>query len=50
MYKVQFVNVASGKGFIDGYKSARRAREVVLLVNASTEKTGIQAVYLGKHT
>jgi ABC-type Na+ transport system ATPase subunit NatA len=51
MYKVSFVNPETGKGYIDGYRTAKRAREVVRNVNALFEKEGckgIRAEYMGR--
>ncbi len=50
MYKVKFYNPATSKGFIDGYRTAQRAKEVVAAYQAQYEKDGdgLTAEYLGK--
>jgi hypothetical protein len=45
-YKVQF-KTATGRGWIDGYTKAAAAKAEADRVNASTQKTGMTAVYLG---
>jgi hypothetical protein len=49
-YLVKFVNAETNKGFIDGYRTATRAKEVVEEFHrANTRKdTGMRAFYLGK--
>jgi hypothetical protein len=49
-YKVQLSNTEMpGKGFIEGYRTAKRAKQVVAMWNAQFEKDGkgVQAKYLG---
>jgi len=50
MYKVQFVSIPKpGKGYIQGYASAKCAKDIVLKVNAQFDKDGqVYAVYLGR--
>lgn len=50
MYKVKFYNPTTRQGFIDGYRTARRAKEVVAAYKAQYEKdsSGLTAEYLGK--
>lgn len=50
MYKVKFWNPATGEGFIEGYKTAAKAKAVVEKYNElyNREGTGIVAKYLGK--
>jgi len=49
MYKVQIKNPKTGKGFIEGYRTAKRARKVVQAINTQYLKDGkgLQARYLG---
>ena len=50
-YKVQFRNPDTGKGFIDGYSTAKAAKAAVAAFNAQFAKDGnkgIQAKYLGR--
>lgn len=51
-YKVKFWNPASGKpGFIEGYRTARRAKEVARKYQecfARHNNTGVTAEYIGK--
>ncbi len=51
-YKVQFIPVMTpGNGYIDGYRTAKRAKAVVAAVNAQFDKDHkIRAVYLGTST
>ncbi len=52
MYKVQFINTVTGKGFIDGYKTARAARRAVAIFNKhylqDSVKYPVRCKYLGK--
>jgi hypothetical protein len=45
-YKVQF-RAPNHKGWIDGYETAKTAKAEVERVNATTERTGWTAEYLG---
>ena len=50
-YRVKFQNPATGNGFIDHYKTARRAKQVVAAYQAQFAKDGnkgVFATYLGK--
>lgn len=49
-YRVRFWNPAQppGNGYIDGYRLARDAKAAVEKVNASFDKCGICAEYLGR--
>ena len=54
-YKVRFMfrpvkleHQGLGRGWIDGYATAKAAKAEVSRVNAKTEKHGVSAVYLGK--
>lgn len=49
-YRVKFWNHETGKGWIDGYGTARRAKEVVAKVNELfiAQGMGMRAEYLGK--
>ena len=50
-YRVKFLNPATGKGFIDHYKTARRAKQVVAAYQAQFAKDGhkgVTASYLGR--
>ena len=52
-YKVKFTDPKTGKGFIDGYKSARAAKaEVARVTNHKLNKDGsvMKAEYLGRDT
>ena len=51
--RVKFINPATGQGFIDHYRTARRAKEVVLAYKTQFLKDGskgVYAEYLGKAT
>lgn len=50
MYKVKFWNPANNKGFIEGYKTAAKAKEVVAKFNELRDNIvlGVKAEYLGK--
>jgi len=43
MYRVSFEAVDSKRGIIEGYATARRAKEVVATCNANTDKHGTVA-------
>jgi hypothetical protein len=47
-YRVRFLSLDTGKGFIDGYRTAKAAKAAVECWNAATDKTGVRAEYLGK--
>lgn len=50
-YKVKFYNPATGQGFIDGFRTARRAKNVAQAFQAQFHKDGgkgIYAQYLGR--
>ena len=44
-YKVKFINPANGKGFIEAYKTARRAKWVVEAYQAQFKKDGNKGIY-----
>ena len=49
-YRVQFMNPETGRGFIEGFPSARRAKEIVRAYNRlyyDSDRSGIAAKYLG---
>ena len=52
MYKVQFINTVTGKGFIDGYKTAKEAKRVAEKFNLyylqDSVKYPVRTRYLGK--
>ena len=52
MYKVQFINTTNGKGFIDGYKTAKDAQRAANIFNIKflqdSVKYPVRAKYLGK--
>lgn len=49
MYKVAFsFPNGSRTRLVEGYRTARRAREVVERTNSTTDKHGVTAEYLGK--
>jgi hypothetical protein len=45
---VQLQEQGKGRGWIDGYRTARLAKEEVARVNERTDKHGLSAVYLGR--
>jgi len=50
-YKVKFLDPATGQGFVDGYKTARRAKQVVAAYQAQFNRDnckGVTAEYLGR--
>jgi hypothetical protein len=52
MYRVKFWNPETGKGFIEGYRLARNAKDAVKAYNNLYDRDGygIRAEYLGKKT
>jgi hypothetical protein len=49
---VKFINSKTGKGFIDGYRTAARAKEVVEQFHRANTRsdTGMTAHYLGRRS